>query len=262
MFSPPGVEDPISALFDLSDRVAQMAPTVRRMYRYTAVVVVLFLVIMLVLLLITVRTNGFLAILAFIAIAVSVVALSLLRETDRFFRSFVLRHRSIRLLRDAEPRARIPEGRTPVERLARHLAQANPRVEALVRDHPDALRYRAEAGGVPFDLLLVAPADRAYSVLRWGEPGFAIVARLAPETLGVADLERFAGELRTVAPRLGGRLVRAILLRANPAPLGEPVYEYAVGHPVDLRGSHVAIEIITENADGSYDFVPHVLGVP
>jgi hypothetical protein len=262
MFSPPGVEDPISALFDLSDRVAQMAPTVRRMYRYTAVVVVLFLVIMLVLLLITIRTNGFLAILAFIAIAVSVVALSLLRETDRFFRSFVLRHRSIRLLRDAEPRARIPEGRTPVERLARHLAQTNPKVEALVREHPDALRYRAEVGNVPFDLLLVSPADRGYSVLRWGEPGFAIVARLAPESFGVAELERFAGELKGVASRLPGQLVRAILLRAHSTPIAEPVYEYAVGHPVDLRHGRVALEIITENADGSYDFVPHVLGVP
>jgi hypothetical protein len=262
MFSPPGIEDPISALFDLSDRVAQMAPTVRRMYRYTAVVVVLFLLIMVLLLLLTLRSNGLLAILAFVAIVVSVLALSLLRETDRFFRSFVQRHRAIRLIRDAEPAARIPEGRTPVERLARYLAQSNPRVDALLREHPEALQYRASIGGVPFDLALVAPADAGYRWLRWGSPGFAVLARVIPEGPSVADLERFADELRTAAARCPGRLVRAILLRPPTAHLPEAVYEYAVGHPVDLKEHKVAIELITEGAGGSYDFVPHVLGVP
>ena len=44
--TPPGVEDPISAIFDLSDRVAQMAPVVRRMYRYTATILVFWIIIM------------------------------------------------------------------------------------------------------------------------------------------------------------------------------------------------------------------------
>ncbi|MCI4341178.1 MAG: hypothetical protein L3K11_02215 [Thermoplasmata archaeon] len=262
MFSPPGVEDPISALFDLSDRVAQMAPTVRRMYRYTAVVVVLFLLIMLLLLLLTLRSNAVLAILAFIAIVVSVLALSLLRETDRFFRSFVLRHRAIRLLRDAEPAAKIPEGRTPVERLARYLAQSNPRIGALLKERPEALQYRASVGGIPFDLMVSAPADRGYRFLRWGDPGFAVVARVCAEPPGVPQLERFAGELRTAARKTPGRLVRAILLRPQSAPLPEAVYEFSVGHPVELAEQRVALEIITEGADGSYDFVPHVLGLP
>lgn len=262
MFSPPGIEDPISALFDLSDRVAQMAPTVRRMYRYTAVVVVLFLLIMVLLLLLTLRSNGLLSILAFVGIVVSLLAFTLLRETDRFFRSFVLRHRAIRLLRDAEPAARIPEGRTPVERLARYLAQSNPRVDALVKERPDSLQYRAQVGGVPFDLALIAPAEASYRYLRWGSPGFALLARVLSEGPSVEYLDRFAAELRAAAARCPGRVVRAILLRPPAGPMPEAVYEYSVGHPVELGHGRVAIELITEGADGSYDFVPHVLGVP
>ncbi|HEV2428789.1 MAG TPA: hypothetical protein VGV64_02950, partial [Thermoplasmata archaeon] len=88
MFAPPGVEDPISAIFDLSDRVADMAPTMRRMYRYTATVIVAFLLIMVFLLFVGLAQNVVYALLALVAIVFGFVALSLLRETDRFYRAF------------------------------------------------------------------------------------------------------------------------------------------------------------------------------
>ena len=69
-----------------------------------------------------------------------------------------------------------------------------------------------------------------------------------------------------VTPGLEGRLSRVILLRSGSVPLPEDVYEYAVGHPVTVpwgfRRERVTLEIISENPGGTYDFVPHVLGVP
>jgi hypothetical protein len=267
---PPGVEDPVSALFDLSDRTAEMAPTMRRMYRYTSTVVVVYLVIMVILLLVSLRSDLLLALLALVAIAFGVVALSLLRETDRFFRSFAQRHRAIRLFRDADPAPRIPEGRTPVERLVRYLRQSNPRIEELLRDDPNALKLRVELPGgerpAAFDLLLVHPGGASYRAIGIGSGGFAILGRIGPDDPTVADLQAFARDVTNVAPHLDGLAVRSILLRANPKPLSDAVYDFAVGHPIPVAHGFTqgrsSLEIISENPNGTYDSVPYVLGVP
>jgi len=266
MYAPPGAEDPISAIFELSDRAAEMGKTVRRMYRYTATVVVLFLVIMVFLLFVGLATNLFFSLLALIALIFGGIALSLLRETDRFYGTFVERHRAIKLLQDAEPTPKIPPGRTPLERLGRYLSQSSPTIAEYLATHPDALRYQVKLDGrgpgVAVDLAIVAPGSPSHRWLGWGDAGFAVVARVGPDAPTVPDVERYAEELRRVARRLPGRLRRAILLRVHPVPIPEAVYEYAVGHPLDLPGGPVPIEIVSEEANGTYDLVPHVLGVP
>ncbi|HYK92972.1 MAG TPA: hypothetical protein VEY07_02890 [Thermoplasmata archaeon] len=266
MYPPTGLEDPISAIFDLSDRVADMAPTMRRMYRYTATVVVLFLVIMIVLLFVGLAANLFFALLALAAIVFGAIALSLLRETDRFYQVFLERHRSIKLLQDAEPSPKVPAGPTPVQRLARYLVQSNARLAAVVSAHPEYLRYRVnldpQGSTLPFDLVLRTPSPMGSRVLGWGEPGFAVVARLGPENPTLSDLERFGADVAAYSRKTATRVVRAILVRVGGGSLPEPVYDYAVGHPLELRRGRVTLEVVSELPDGTYDFVPHVLGVP
>lgn len=269
MASPPGIEDPISALFDLSDRAAGMAPVVQRLYRYTAAILAVWFVIMVVLILIGLGSGGFLSLLALGGLVAGVIALGLLRETNRFFRDFVQRHRWIRLLQDADPTAKVPAGRTPVERLGRYLAQSNPVIEALLRSAPEALRYRVgiPAGGheIPFDLVLVRPGSAFWRLTGWGEAGFAIVARQGPDSPTLDDLRRLENDAIAAGRSLGGQLSRVILLRTASGGIPDPVYEYAVGHPIPLggaRGPRATLEIITETPSGTYEFVPHVLGVP
>jgi hypothetical protein len=268
--APPGVEDPISAIFDLSDRVAEMAPTVRRMYRYTATIVVLWILLMIVVVLVTLGSSFPIAVLGVVGLVVGILGLGLLRETDRFFRAFVLRHRTIRLVRDAEPVARIPEGRTPVERITRYLAGSNPTVERQLRQDPSSLRYRVElpAGGrnIPFDLVLVRPGSFGYRVFGGGDPGFAVLVRVDGGTGVLDSLRQLEADVSAVAPRLPGAPARVILLRTRTDPLPQDAYDYALGHPLEIRRGighyRTSLEVVTENADGTYDFVPHVLGVP
>jgi hypothetical protein len=267
---PPGVEDPISSIFDLSDRVAQMAPTVRRLYRYTATILVLWIIIMAVVILSTIGRNLLLAGLAILGLVIGVLALSLLRQTDAFFRNFVQRHRAIRLVREADPVVKIPEGRTAIERLTRYLVEENPTVAATLRERNDAVRYRialpTRDRPVPLDLVIERPGSWAARVFGIGNPGFAIIARLAPANVGLSDLQLLESDVVQAQAGLRGAVVRLILLRPQPAPLPEDAYEYAVGHPVVLGGKlarhRASLEVITESPDGTYDFVPRVLGVP
>jgi hypothetical protein len=267
---PPGVEDPISAIFDLSDRVAQMAPRVRQMYWLSMVIVVFWVLLMLILLADGLAHSGALAILAFIGLGLGLLAGALLVQTNRFFRGFVARHRTIRLVRDAEPIVKVPEGRTPIERLAHYLSASNEKVGESLRENPDRLRYqvswKAKGGDVKFDLAIAKPGGFRWSWTGGGEPGFALLARVGPESVKVDDLKKLEADLRSIVPRLPGQLARLILLRPKGSPLAEEVYEYAVGHPVMLRKAlrryRVNTEIITEGADGTYDFVPVVVGVP
>ena len=270
MAAPAGIEDPISALFDLSDRAAAMGPVVRRLYRYTAAILVAWIAIMAVVIVVGLGAAGWLSVLALIGLAAGVIALGLLRQTDRFFREFGRRYRWIQLVREAEPVTKVPEGRTPVERLGRYLTQSNPSVAAAVAADAGALRYHVAHGSarapVSFDLVLARPAGRFARWLGMGDPGFAVLVRLGPERPGLEDLQRFEAEVRTAAPSLPGVPRRAILLRSGATELPEAVYEFAVGHPVTAswgrRRERLALEVITERPDGTYDFVPHVVGVP
>ena len=270
MKPPAGVEDPISAIFDLSDRVAQLAPTVRRMYRYTATILVLWILIMAFVTLVTLGSNLTIAILSVLGLIAGVIALSLLRETDRFFRNFVLRHRAIRLLREADPVVHAPAGRTPIERLGRYLGLASPAIEAYLKEHPEALRYHVtfsvRGGPVAFELLVERPAGALWRWFGVGDAGFAVLARLGPAAPTTADLQRLSQDAQAVVGQLSAAPVRLILLRTGAVPLPEDVYEWAVGRPAFLaRGLsryRVTTEIITEAPDGTYDFVPYVLGIP
>ena len=264
------MEDPISALFDLSDRAAAMAPVVRRLYRYTAAILVVWIAIMAVVILVGLAAAGWLSVLALIGLAGGVIALGLLRQTDRFFREFVQRHRWIHLVRDADPVAKIPEGRTPIERLGRYLVSTNPRIAAAVQAEPAALQYRAtlRAKGreVPMDLVLSHVADRWTRWTGGEDSSFAVVARVGGAAVTLDDLKRLEADAQAAAPTLRAPLTRIILLRTEAGTIPEPVYDYAVGHPVVVpwgrSPGRATLEIITESEGGRYDFVPHVLGVP
>lgn len=264
---PPGLEDPISAIFELSDRAAEMAPAMRRMYRATAAVILLFLVLIVLLLFGALARNPLYAVVALAALVLGGIALTLLRDSDRFYRAYLRRHRSIKLLEATDAAPPIPQGPTAVQRLSRHLAQSNDRIGALLGLHPDAPRFRVDLTGddppLAFDLVILASPDRAYRWFRMGDPGFAVVARLGPAAPTRADLEAFARDVGRAARRLPAPVVRAILLRAaDAAPLSDEVYDYAVGHPAELRTGPVPLEILTESPDGTYDCVPFIVGVP
>ncbi|MDE1819891.1 MAG: hypothetical protein KGJ23_04695 [Euryarchaeota archaeon] len=268
--APPGVEDPISAIFDLSDRVAAMAPTARRMYWANMVIALFWTFLTLIVLVTGLRTNAVLALIGFLGFGLGLFALYLLRETDRFFRGFVARHRTIRLVRDAEPIVKIPEGRTPIERLAHHFSTSNEKVGEALRENPDRLRYQkswpVKGRDVKFDLAIAKPGGFRWGLTGGGNPGFVLLARVGPETVQLSDLQQMEVDLRAIAGRLPGRVARCVLLRPKGTPLSHEVYEYATGHPSVLRkGLHsyrVSTEIVTENPDGTYEFVPVVVGVP
>ncbi len=270
---PSGAEDPLGAVFELSDRTVEMAPTARRRLRRASGVVVvglLLLVALTVLLLLPVRSGPALALVAVATIALGVVALGLLRETDRDLRALVHRQQGVLLFRDADPAPKVPEGRTPVERLTRYLRETNARIDALLREDPGAAKLRVDLPGgerpAPFDLLLVRPGGAFFRSLGLGEAGFAVLARVAPEAVTVADLERFAEDVANVAPHLEALPVRAILVRSGPGPLPDAVYDYALDHPIPVTHGFTrarsSLEILSENADGTYEAVPYVLGVP
>ena len=102
-----GNEDPIAALFELADRVAEQGPKIRRMYVYTAVVIVVFLAILVYLLFVALRSSELFVGLALVTVVLGGAALTLLAESDRFYRSFSERHRRLRLLQFAEPTPKI-----------------------------------------------------------------------------------------------------------------------------------------------------------
>ncbi len=260
-------EDPIAGLFELADRVTEVAPRIRRMFLYTAVVIMGFLAIVVFLLFVALRADLLFLGLALGAVVLGATSLVLLSETDRFYRTLSERHRRLKLLQFADPAPKIPPGRTSVRRLARYLAVTNPRVASLLAEHPEALKIRSRAGpdGASTEVAfsIASPAGRPYRWLRLGDPGFVVIARVGPEQPSVSDLERFGREATAVAGKIGGRLARAILLRPAARSLERDAYDYSVRQPLSIPGGPpVAVEVVSERPDGTYDLVPHVIGIP
>ncbi|MCI4351725.1 MAG: hypothetical protein L3K15_09485 [Thermoplasmata archaeon] len=262
-----GSEDPIVTLFELTDKVSEKSPKLRRIYLYTATVIVVLLGIIVYLIYVALRGSLWFASLGLAAVVLGGAALVLLAETDRFYRAFSERHRRLRMLQFTEPSPKIPAGPTPLRRLVRHLALTNPRVASVLSERPGALRFtmrRTRNGAaVEVGFAISVPQSPGYRWLRLGDPGFVIVARIGPDALTLAQLQHSGEEAQAAARQLRGRLARAIVLRQHPTPISDEVYEHAVRHPLPMPGGPaVALEVITEREDGTYDLIPQVTGVP
>ena len=108
------VENPISAIFDLSEKVAKQAPVIKSMVRYASAFIIVWLIVSFFLILALLAQGIVFMFLIMLALfVVGFVALILLRRMNRFFRYYAARHRAIKAVRDMDPMVYVPRGKTP-----------------------------------------------------------------------------------------------------------------------------------------------------
>jgi hypothetical protein len=261
---PRAMENPISAIFDLSEDVVRQARVISNAVTYATVFMGIWLFINLVLLVVFFFSLSWLLfLLSFSLFVVGMMALVMLRRTASFFEHYVVRHAAIKAVRDADPLVYAPKGSTPVERLVAYLRATTPAlnvpgvelampgiVEGLSR-----LQYK-------FDVYARKEPDRTLRALGLGDPGLAVFVKVFEARPSADDILSFKKAVEDVSSRTRIQPLRAIILwsGAEGAVLDDAAYNTLVGNQIRFSGGlnsfNCAIELVSERSGGEYDFVP------
>ena len=121
------VENPISAMFDLSEDVAQQAPNIKSLVHYASAFIIVWLIINLFLgLALLVTGQLFLMLIMLVLFIMGVTSLILLRRINHFFKYFVARQRAITAVRQMDPMVYAPKGNNVTERLVTYFRASIP----------------------------------------------------------------------------------------------------------------------------------------
>lgn len=200
------------------------------------------------------------------------VILNLFHEINKFFNYYYVRHRVIKSVRDQDPVIHIPQGQNSVRRVLNYLAQRNPE---LMRDYsvpgalitPTILRGRGQFF-YQFDAYVSRPSSAFWRLLRVGYPGYAIYLKQFQQKPRLQDLMALkqAVEEITALTKLPPRRVIALWTRGADESLDDDAYDFLTSEAGVVRGGvslmNCSVELISENPDGTYDFIPYVSDVP
>jgi hypothetical protein len=195
--------------------------------------------------------------------------LELMRDLRSFFDYFALRHRVIQRVRQADPVVYVPEGKDAVQRILTHLARSSPDLGAVMAI-PGAVATPALLTGssgltYQFDAYVRSEPSSLARALGIGSPGFAVFAKAfdaAPTLADLQALRRAVADI-TAATKAPPARVLAVWRPAAGATVSPEVYDFLVRETIRtrVRGSTYAcsIELASEGADGTYDFIPVVV---
>jgi hypothetical protein len=260
---PRAVENPISAIFDLSEDVVAQAGDIGRAVRYATVFMGVWLVVNFLLVVIFFfNFNLLLFGLCAAVLILGAVSLAMLRKVSAFFSYYVVRHAAIKAVRDADPLVYAPQGATPAERLLAHLRATTPQLSSGVEFAVPGIVEGANRLQYKFDVYAKREPGALWKLLGVGEPGLALFVKIFETKPRPEDVVAFRKAVEGVCARTGAPPLRAIILWLNRAGdgLDDDTYAALMSNQVRLSGTFssaaCAIEMITELPTGEYDFAP------
>lgn len=201
-----------------------------------------------------------------------IVLLNLIHEIRTFFDYYWIRFRVIKSVRDEDPVRYVPKGETSVQRVLGFLTQRNP---DLMRDFsvPGAVMIPAILKGrgqffYQFDAYASRRSGSLWRVLKLGYPGYAIYIKSFAQKPRLQDLTALKGAVEeiTAFTKLPPRRVIALWTRKSEETLDDDAYDFLTGEAGVVVGGvslmNCSLELISENPDGTYDFIPYVSDVP
>lgn len=265
------VDNPISAIFDLAEDVNKEIPRIRKLVTYATIFIGIWLVVCFILMFATIFKNLLLGAGLLVLFIIGILALAMLRNLSDFIKYYALRHAAIVRVRNDDPVIFAPKGDTSVLRLLEFIRMRNPNMSSAILSRqylvPAILKGRS---GVfyNFDGYLSSKPGSLWSLLGLGYPGYqlfikAFVTPPRPEDL--LALKKAAEDVSSDNKIPPSRVI-ALWSRRSDQDLSEDSYHLLMGTTMVFhhRGKRYAssLELIIENEDGSYEFIPYVADGP
>jgi hypothetical protein len=265
------VDNPISAIFDLAEDVNNEVPRFRKLVTYATIFIGVWLVISFLLMLALLFTNLILGLVVLFLFIIGVLALAMLRNLSDFMRYYSLRHAAIVRVRNDDPIIYIPKGETAVIRLLELIKARNPAMAAAIsarQYQSPSIQRGASSVFYNFDAYLVSKPGFLWKLLGVGYPGYQLFIKCfqtAPRSEDLASLKRAAEDV-SQATKLPPSRVIALWTRAPIHDLSEEAYHFLGEARVEFshRTKHYSstLELVIENQDGTYEFIPYVAEGP
>jgi hypothetical protein len=261
------VDNPISAIFDLADDVNKEVPRIRKLVKYATVFIGVWLIIDFILTFLLIFNQFLLGVLMLALFVVGVFALAMLRNLNDFIRYYAIRHAAILRVRNDDPVVFAPKGDTAVLRLFEFLRIKNPTMNEAIAERrylvPGILRGRT---GVlySFEGYLASKPSAFWALFGWGYPGYQLMIKSFQNAPRAEDLNslKLAAEDVSKDNLMPPSRVIAMWTRKADQDLSDDAYAFLTSNQVlfSHRGKRyaTALELIIENEDGSYEFIPYV----
>ena len=260
------VENPISAMFDLSEDVAKQAPSIKSLVHYASAFIIVWLVINVLLgLVFLFQRNFFFMLIMLMLFIIGVTSLILLRRINHFFKYFVARQRAITAVRQMDPMVYAPKGNNVTERLVTYLRASIPAFQGKEVEIAMPGIVAGQHGiDYNFDAYIKEPASGLWKSMGLGAHGFSVYIKAfnAPPT--VKDLQALKKAVEDVSQRTRIPPVRVIALweREEDQVISDAAYNFVMKNGIQVkhksRKLSCAMEIVSET-EGSYDFIPYIV---
>jgi len=265
------VDNPITAVFDLAEEVNREVPRIRKLVTYATIFIGVWLVISFILMLALLFSNFILALVVLFLFIIGILALAMLRNLGDFMRYYSLRHAAIVRVRNDDPIIYVPKGETAVIRLLELIRARNPSMAGAIAMHQyqaPSIQRGASSVFYNFDAYLASKPGVLWKLLGVGYPGYQLFIKCfqgPPRPEDLASLQRAAEDV-SQATKLPPSRVIALWTRTPMQDLSEEAFHFLGG--ATMRFSHRArnyastLELVIENQDGTYEFIPYVADGP
>ena len=262
------VENPITDLLNLSEKLYTFIPELRRMtkYFYIYLSITLFLLFILLVLLL-VFGNPVLFLIVLFVFLVGIILIQNQRRLMKFIEYYSARHKAIKSVYE-EHEVKIPEGADSIERLITYLLKKDAPLKAIVLQKNTHRNFvqKIKNENYNFDLVAYKKPGILYELFGYGEMGYTLIIKKFdnyPLLMETMNYEQAVMELCRNKGLLPSRII--ILVEKPNNNLDDNVYEYIINNPVRIKKGLIfktefvcTMQIITEGNDNNYDFIPYV----
>lgn len=266
-----GIENPLTAIFDLAEDVNEYSKYVKKMIWY-AIIFMLFWVFFNFLMIIVVLSSGNLIPLPlFIGLFLSgIIAFLLVVRTYKFFKYFTRRYDGIKAVRDNDDLIEIPKGPTIEDRFYSYLSSRHPAMQEFLKNNPKALKHKTRIKGksgnfYDFEFYLKKPPKGVLKIFAMGESGYGLFIKKykgIPKMADILDLKNAIKDITDVEQMAPSRIIMLYKYPSNFKGLSDDLYSFLTREEfrLDIKGDTYfpVLQVVGETDEGYYDFTPMV----
>ena len=268
--NPRAMENPMSALFDLSEQVSEKSLPIKRNVWYSLLFVVLWTGFSIAAALATFVNREPLAVIIFILLTLSgLYTARIIIFNYRFFDYFYKRYSAIKLVREGNPNLYVPKGDSPVERYLNHLRANYRPFSQLLDAHPETIQFSAiirghSGGAYQFDAYISIPGNspmlrRVPIPQKLVKRGYALFIKVFDTQPTLKDISILEDTVRdiTALTCLPPRVV--VLHEGGDGELPEDLYRHITDEGATAscrKGTYPYNVQVVSGVEGTYDLVP------
>lgn len=274
------MENPVSAVFDLTDKISHDFPRINNGIQATfifgLVTTIILSIIYVALIIKSIPPDDLVMILSSFSLFILFIVLAALllnsyMKWTNLLRFFTRRYNAILAVRYSDPIVPISPGKTLIDRYLTHLWYSYPKFQWFLENNPNAVQIKSNPNNQNhyFDAYLRQKPELMWRLFRLGNQGYGFYIKTfnhIPSIEELKVLERNTQEISKQVSIPPSRSVALFQMESESGEINQKSYDYLINHSisVDIRGKKFKcpMQAVIEMKDNTYDFIPLIPTIP